>query len=62
MDPTETTTGDFQFFITPFASLFDKTMDTTNANADPTYGLVIRDNELMHRAFIYDVAPKSCAS
>ena len=38
-------------------------MNTTNAPADdPTYGLHIRDDELMHRAFVFDIKPKSCAS
>jgi len=62
MDATETLTKDLQFFITPFANLHIKTMDTRSAGTDPTYGLIIRDDELMHRAFVFDIKAKSCAS
>jgi hypothetical protein len=52
----------FTFHITPFADLLHTTIRPTDADSDPTFGLEIRDDEILQRAYIGDVTPKSAAS
>ena len=61
MDPSETITEDFKFFIHLFADLTVKTM-LTDSTDDPTYELALQNCGLLHRAYVSDIQSNSCAS
>jgi hypothetical protein len=52
----------FTFFITPFATLLHRSLTPSPTSDDPTYGLILADDDLLRRTYVSDVQPKSPAA